>query len=88
MYKPESNKPFKPMEYTKAQSHVFKALSKGEATEQQQKDAVAFLINDLCKTYDSAFHPVEPRWQDFKLGMQHIGQQVRFLINSSMENFK
>ena len=73
--------PWKPSHYEVADVAAIQALARGDATEDQQKRALRYLIETLCGTYDMAYRPASPRDTDFALGKAFVGQQlVKFLI--------
>lgn len=77
--------PWKPPYYTVADVSAFQALNRGDATEDQQRRALKYVIETLCGTYDLAYRPASSRDTDFALGKVWVGQQlVKFLhINVS-----
>ena len=64
----------------KAVSLAFKCLEKGEASPDQQKLALDFLIKIGCRTYDSDWF-LEERISCFAAGRRYVGQQIVELIN-------
>lgn len=64
-----------------------KALAAGNANEEQQKRALKWIIEDLCKTYDWAFNPTD-RDTCVMLGMQLVGKQIVHEINLSPAKLK
>jgi len=72
--------PWKPSYYEVVDVAAIQALSRGDATEDQQKHALRYLIETLCGTYDMAYRPASARDTDFALGKAFVGQQlVKFL---------
>ena len=72
--------PWKPSYYEVADVAAIQALGRGDATEDQQKRALGYVIQTLCGTYDVAYRPASPRDTDFALGKAFVGQQlVKFL---------
>ena len=63
-----------------AVSMAFKSLEKGEASKEQQRLAVDFLIRIGCRTYDTDWFPDE-RISCFAAGRRYVGQQVVRFIN-------
>ena len=62
---------------------AIKALAAGTADRDQQRAALDWIINDLCKTYDWAFHPGPDgqRETDVALGRQLVGKTIVGEIN-------
>ena len=72
--------PWKPPHYELPDVAAFQALHRGDATEDQQRRALKYLIETLCGTYDMAYRPASQRDTDFALGKAFVGQQlVKFL---------
>lgn len=67
-------------ETTKAVSLAFKCLEKGEASPDQQKLVLDFLIKIGCRTYDTDWFP-EERISCFAAGRRYVGQQIVRFIN-------
>lgn len=62
-----------------APAHItgaLKALSNGNANDGQQKNALKWIIEDLCGTYDMSFRPASVRDSDFAEGKRHVGNQI------------
>lgn len=74
--------PWKPPDYELPDVVAFQALQRGDATEDQQKRALNYLIQTLCGTYDLQFHPGPEGDRDtcFAAGKRFVGLQiVKFL---------
>lgn len=67
--------PLRPPKPEKKHVGAIQALSRGEASEHQQKLALDWIVKELCKAHDLAFHP-DQRETDFALGKQFIGKQI------------
>lgn len=52
------------------------ALFRGEASSDQQKFFIAFLLNEVCGTYDLSFRPDNARVTDFCEGKRFVGTQI------------
>ena len=61
-------------------SLAFKCLQEGEASPDQQKLVLEFLIKIGCRTYDSDWFP-EERVSCFAAGRRYVGQQIVELTN-------
>lgn len=76
--------PWTPASYTDPDVYALKALQAGEAEPHQQKRALDFIINVVCKTYDLS-------WQDdsrggeratsFAEGKRFVGLQIVKFVN-------
>lgn len=55
---------------------AIKALAAGNANDIQQKNALKWIIEDLCATYDMSFRPGSVRESDFAEGKRHVGNQL------------
>lgn len=73
------NQPWLPARYEPADVSAIQALVRGDADDGQQKRAIAYIINNLCGTYDVSFHPGgtdAQRNTDFSEGKRWIGLQL------------
>ncbi|WP_456160832.1 hypothetical protein [Methylobacterium fujisawaense] len=71
--------PWVPAQPSLAQHYALTNLATGTASEQQQKAALAFIIEACARTYDQPFRPGGPdgaRATDFSAGMMFVGQQI------------
>lgn len=69
-------------DYTEADVQALRALNRGEATTDQQRRAVEYLVNWVCCTYDMAYRPSE-RETLLQLGKQMVGQHVVWLLKTA-----
>lgn len=68
--------PHKP---SKPPAHVvesFQAIEAGNANDTQQKKALEWLLNDLCKTYDMSYRPGDQMATAFAEGRRAVGLEV------------
>ena len=74
----EDHAPWKPPAYEPADAGALQALQRGNATAEQQKRAVAWIINGACATYDLSYRPGEEgrRDTDFAEGRRFVGLQL------------
>lgn len=56
------------------------ALARGDATPEQQKRALAWVINSAAGTYQTTFHPGEPDASSFAEGRRFVGLQCVKLL--------
>jgi len=67
--------PYIPVDYLAADAAAIQALMIGEAEPEQQKRALAFIINNIAGTYQFNYYPSE-RDTAFALGRTFVGQQI------------
>ena len=68
-----------PWSSVQAPEHItgaIKSLNAGNASEAQQKNAIAWIVEELCGTYNMSFRPGSVRETDFAEGMRHVGNQI------------
>jgi hypothetical protein len=65
-----------PPDYNDAQTHAVQCLAEGEATKDQQKMALDWIIIHACMTYDEAFDLDSDRLTNLALGRQFAGKQI------------
>ena len=63
-----------------ADATAMQALQRGEATPDQQKRALDWIINRGAMTYDVTFHPEGDRQSAFAEGRRFVGLQVIKLL--------
>lgn len=70
--------PWFPVEYEVADAGAIQALMRGEAGPDQQRRALAWIIEKACGTYEAQYYPGEDgrRDTDFALGSRFVGQQI------------
>lgn len=70
-----------PAAYELADITAVQAVQRGDASPDQQRRALDWIINQACKTYDFAFRPgADDRETNLALGRQHAGQQIVKLL--------
>ncbi len=80
-----ANSPVLPPRRFQETAWALKGLNGGEADKGQQTMALAWIIRELCGTYDMPYRPGAPGDSDFAMGKMHVGQQIVALINMSPE---
>lgn len=66
-----------PADYELADVTAIQAVHRGDASPDQQRRALGWIINQACRTYDFAFRPgADDRETNLALGRQFAGQQV------------
>jgi len=70
--------PWMPADYEPADISAIQALERGEATPDQQKRALKWIITDVAGTYDETFFPGEDgeRNSNFASGKRHVGLNI------------
>lgn len=74
-----------PPDYSKADVYALKALAAGNASEGQQKRALAWIINHAARTYDVSFSLASDRETSFSEGRRFVGLQMVKLVNLPAE---
>lgn len=76
--KEKPNGPWAPVDYETADAAAIQALDRGDATPEQQRRALKWLIEKACGTYDLSYRPGEDgrRDTDFAEGKRFVGSQV------------
>ena len=83
--------PWKPSHYEVADVAAIQALQRGDATEDQQKRALRYVIEVLCGTYDLQFRPGGPegdRNTCFAAGKAFVGQQMVKMLHLNTHALK
>ena len=69
-------KPYLPAHCEPADVSAIQALERGGANEEQQKRALAWIVNIVCATYDQSYRPSSPRDTDFAEGKRWVGNTI------------
>ena len=75
MKKPDAS-PWKPIEWEPADVAAIQALARGDATADQQRRALDYIINSLAGTYDLSYRPNSDRDTAFAEGKRFVGLQM------------
>ena len=71
-------------DYTEADVQALRAVANGYGTEDQQKRAIKFFIEDICGTYDFPFRPGPvDRETNVALGRVRAGQILVYFLNDA-----
>lgn len=71
--------PWKPAEWDPEDAYAVQAVMYGRASEDQQKRAMTFIVNQVCGTYDLSYRPASDRDTAFAEGKRFVGlQMVKF----------
>ncbi len=79
----DSLRPWHPVAFKTADMIGLKAMARGDASGDQQKRVLEFIVKELCETDGLSFRPVEMGGaQDtaFAEGKRHVGLQIRKLV--------
>lgn len=79
-----------PWEALRLEDHLhkvmaIKALARGEADANQQRVALQFIIEEVCKTYDMSYHPGSDRDTTFAEGKRHVGNTLILTMKINTE---
>jgi hypothetical protein len=86
----DENAPWLPVVWTDEEAGALQALYAGKAQEHQQKQALDFIINKVCATYDAHYFP-GPEGQrntDFALGRAFPGQQIVKMLKLNLTKLR
>lgn len=78
-----ANAAYAPPEYSDPDIHAIRAVASGEASPEQQRRALDWIIQQAASTYDLGFIPGPDgdRNTSFMLGRQFVGMQIVKLCN-------
>ena len=88
MAKEKTNAPWMPADYVPSIPSAFQALLIGEADPEQQKRALSWIIEELCKTYDMSYRPDSQRDTDFAEGKRFVGSQIVKMTKLNVSKLK
>lgn len=74
--------------WEKADAYALQALERGEADPQQQRRALAWIINSACATYDYCDQPDKERLAAIFEGRRFAGLNIVKLIKLNLSKFK
>lgn len=74
--------------WDKPDAYAIQALERGEATPDQQKRALAWIINNACLTYDFPDQPENDRLSTIWMGRMFAGKQIVKLIKINLSKLK
>ena len=77
-----------PPPYEKEHIRAIQALAQGNATEQDQRTALDWIINIAAATYDEPFRPGQPDVRDYMLGRRSVGLAIVKLTKLKPEVFE
>ena len=76
--------PYTSAEFTARDVLALRALATGTASEEQQKRALAWVINSAALTYDLDYRP-DSRDHAFASGRRFVGLQIVKLVNMDLK---
>lgn len=79
--------PFFDVEWEVADASALQALSRGDATPDQQKRALDWIITKGARAYDVSFQPDNPHGTDFFEGRRFVGLKIVELMKISTRDF-
>lgn len=68
--------PWWPALYSKEEMHAIKALCRGDATPEQQRTAVLWIVVKASMQGDQSFYPANAHVTDFLEGRRSVGNQI------------
>lgn len=68
--------PWKPAPWEPADVAAIQALARGDATADQQRRALDYIINNIAGTYDLSYRPDSDRDTAFAEGKRFVGLQI------------
>lgn len=82
--KPRTGAPHEPAFPELADIASMQAISRGDANEDQQRRALAFIIERICATYDLSYRPGDAGAMTFAEGKRFVGLQLVALIKTNL----
>lgn len=83
--------PWMPAEYGLEDAAAIQGLYRGDATPEQQRHALKWIVEVLCATYDMSYRPggrSAARDGDFAEGKRHVGNQIIKLTKVNISTLK
>ena len=77
-----------PPDYKKEHIRAIQALAQGKATEQDQRTALDWIINNAAATYDEPFRPNSQDTVNYMLGRRSVGLAIVKLMKLKPEIFE
>lgn len=85
--RPKAN-PFGPASYSKIEVMAVKAVANGQASEEQQRVAMRWIIEKAAMTYDEMLVPGQPDVSNHLTGRRNVGLQIVKLVNTPLTQMK
>lgn len=80
--------PWVPPSWEIADASALQSLGRGDASPDQQRRALRYIIERLAGTYDLSFRPTSDRDTCFAEGRRFVGLQITKLLNLSLAHFR
>ena len=80
--------PWKPCEWEQPDAAAVQAVAYGRATEDQQRRAIKFIVENLCGTFDLSFRPSSDRDTAFAEGKRFVGLQIVKFTNLNLARLR
>lgn len=85
--KPASKRePWHPAKYEDRHIYAIKALLRGDATPDQQKFAMEWIVQSAAMTHEQSFYPKDPLVTAFVEGRRSVGLQIIKLANLKVQS--
>lgn len=84
----QASAPWLPPDWEIADAAAIQALRRGDATADQQRRALDYIVHTLCCTYDLSYRPDNARDTDFAEGRRFVGLELVKLNNLALSKFK
>jgi len=89
MSKPASKAPpFLYCPWEVADAGALQALARGDASAEQQRRALDWVVRVAAGTYNATFHPGQPDASAFAEGRRFVGLEVVKLLNLNLSAFR
>lgn len=86
--KPPPGASWKPAEWDVPDAGAVQALARGEASPEQQRRALDWIITAAGGTYDLSFNPDSDRATAFAEGRRFVGLQIVKLIKLNLSQYR
>jgi hypothetical protein len=86
--KPQSYGPHVPPAWEIPDAGAIQALARGDASSDQQRRAIEFIVNSLCGTYDLSYRPESERATCFAEGRRFVGTQIVKLTKINLSKMR
>ena len=80
--------PWYPPEYELSDVCALKGLANGTATPEQQQQALKWIIERACATYELSYRPTSDRDTTFAEGRRFVGLQIVKALHLDLEMLK
>lgn len=80
--------PWFPPDYELADVCAMKGLANGTATPEQQQQALKWIIEKACATYELSYRPTSDRDTSFAEGRRFVGLQIVKALRLDLEMLK